>query len=242
MAIDKITTPAVTDDSVTLAKMAPGTDGNIISYDASGNPVAVATGSSGQVLTSAGAGAPPTFSTLPAGGSWVLLDTQTASGNPSTLESGAVFSATYDTYVVIIRRINLQSNGGLFMYIGTSGGYVTSGYRWSGSGVGGGVSLVTGDSNGGEISLLGGTGSSYHCNSTADCLSGVIWFHNPFNDYRTSIHGEMSWENATDVAAQINNFSAHPNTNTSYDRWKLAPSSGTFQSNTIIQTFGVINA
>ena len=63
MAIDKITTPAVTDDSVTLAKMAPGTDGNIISYDASGNPVAVATGSSGQVLTSAGAGAPPTFAT-----------------------------------------------------------------------------------------------------------------------------------------------------------------------------------
>ena len=65
MAIDKITTPAVTDDSVTLAKMAPGTDGNIISYDASGNPVAVATGSAGQVLTSAGAGAPPTFAAAP---------------------------------------------------------------------------------------------------------------------------------------------------------------------------------
>ena len=51
------------DDTVTLAKMAPGTDGNIISYDASGNPVAVATGSAAQVLTSAGAGAPPTFAT-----------------------------------------------------------------------------------------------------------------------------------------------------------------------------------
>ncbi len=51
------------DDSVTLAKMAPGTDGNIISYDASGDPVAVATGSSGQVLTSAGAGAVPSFQT-----------------------------------------------------------------------------------------------------------------------------------------------------------------------------------
>ena len=61
MAIDKITTPAVTDDSVTLAKMAPGTDGNIISYDASGNPVAVATGNDGQVLTSTGAGSPPAF-------------------------------------------------------------------------------------------------------------------------------------------------------------------------------------
>ena len=43
--------------------MAPGTDGNIISYDTSGNPVAVATGSSGQVLTSAGAGAVPSFQT-----------------------------------------------------------------------------------------------------------------------------------------------------------------------------------
>jgi hypothetical protein len=71
MAIDKITTPAVTDanittdkvtdNAITLAKMASGTDGNIISYDASGNPVAVATGTSGHVLTSAGAGAPPTF-------------------------------------------------------------------------------------------------------------------------------------------------------------------------------------
>jgi archaellum component FlaF (FlaF/FlaG flagellin family) len=48
-------------DAVSLAKMKAGTDGNIISYDASGNPVAIATGSDGQVLTSAGAGAPPAF-------------------------------------------------------------------------------------------------------------------------------------------------------------------------------------
>jgi hypothetical protein len=53
------------DNSVTLAKMASGTDGNIISYDASGDPVAVATGSDGQVLTSTGAGSPPAFEALP---------------------------------------------------------------------------------------------------------------------------------------------------------------------------------
>ena len=57
----------VADNAVTLAKMASGTDGNIISYDASGNPVAVATGSDGQVLTSTGAGSPPAFEALPAG-------------------------------------------------------------------------------------------------------------------------------------------------------------------------------
>ena len=58
---------SVPDNAITLAKMASGTDGNIISYDASGNPVAVATGNDGQVLTSAGAGAQPAFETLPAG-------------------------------------------------------------------------------------------------------------------------------------------------------------------------------
>ena len=63
MADNAIDTAQVADNAITLAKMASGTDGNIISYDASGNPVAVATGTAGQVLTSAGAGAPPTFQT-----------------------------------------------------------------------------------------------------------------------------------------------------------------------------------
>ena len=58
-----VATTEIQDDAVTLAKMAAGTDGNIISYDTSGNPVAVATGTSGQVLTSAGAGAVPSFQT-----------------------------------------------------------------------------------------------------------------------------------------------------------------------------------
>ena len=58
----------LTDNIVTLAKMASGTDGNIISYDASGNPVAIATGNDGQVLTSTGAGSPPAFEALPVGG------------------------------------------------------------------------------------------------------------------------------------------------------------------------------
>ena len=56
-----IDTDHLADNAVTLAKMASGTDGNIISFDASGNPVAIATGNDGQVLTSAGAGAPPAF-------------------------------------------------------------------------------------------------------------------------------------------------------------------------------------
>jgi len=63
-----IDTAHIADDQITLAKMAAGTDGNIITYDASGNPAAVATGSDGQVLTSAGAGQPPAFEAAAAGG------------------------------------------------------------------------------------------------------------------------------------------------------------------------------
>ena len=56
------------DDIISLAKLASGTDGNLITYDASGNPVAVATGDDGQVLTSAGAGNPCLFEAAAAGG------------------------------------------------------------------------------------------------------------------------------------------------------------------------------
>ena len=63
-----IDTAHIADNQITLAKLAGGTDGNIISFDASGDPVAIATGSDGQVLTSTGAGSPPAFEALPAAG------------------------------------------------------------------------------------------------------------------------------------------------------------------------------
>ena len=66
------------DDSVGLAQLAGGTDGNVITFDASGNPAYVATGTDGQVLTSTGAGSPPAFEALPAGGKVVqVVNTQT---------------------------------------------------------------------------------------------------------------------------------------------------------------------
>ena len=69
----------IADNSITLAKMASGTDGQVITYDASGNPVAVGPGTDGQVLTSTGAGSPPAFENVPAatslaGGSTVAGD------------------------------------------------------------------------------------------------------------------------------------------------------------------------
>ena len=106
MAITRIITPGVTDDAVTLDKMAPGTDGNLITYDASGNPAAVATGTAGQILTSAGAGAPPTFATA-------------ASTNPYTAQSN-----TESGYIKLVGGVIIQ--WGLFGTFGiASSGTVT---------------------------------------------------------------------------------------------------------------------
>ena len=52
---------ALADNAVGLAQMAGGTDGQIITYDANGDPIAVGPGNDGQVLTSTGAGSPPAF-------------------------------------------------------------------------------------------------------------------------------------------------------------------------------------
>ena len=67
LGADAVTTVKIQDNAVTLAKMAGGTDGNLITYDASGDPAYVATGAATNVLTSNGAGAAPTFQAAAAG-------------------------------------------------------------------------------------------------------------------------------------------------------------------------------
>jgi hypothetical protein len=102
-AIDALASSGVADDSITLAKMAHGTAGNLIAYDASGAPAAVATGTATQVLTSNGAGAAPTMQDVP-------------SSAPSTSEvltanAGASYGAV-GTYVMAISSYGQNSNPG----------------------------------------------------------------------------------------------------------------------------------
>lgn len=59
--------------NVDVADLASGTDGELITWDASGNPTTVAVGTSGHVLTSNGAGAAPTFQAAAGGGGGKVL-------------------------------------------------------------------------------------------------------------------------------------------------------------------------
>jgi len=125
-----VATAKIQDDAVTLAKMAAGTDGNIISYDASGNPVAIATGNDGQVLTSAGAGQPPAFEAA-GGGSWTLIEAQTASSD-SLIEFVGQFSATYDIYKIFATNVQGSADTQpIYLQWRQSGSYLTSTYRYA---------------------------------------------------------------------------------------------------------------
>jgi len=87
---DIVDAGTLADNAVGLAQMAGGTDGNIITYDTSGNPAAVATGSSGQILTSAGADAVPTFAAAASGGK--LLQVVVGEDSTSTTVATGTFT------------------------------------------------------------------------------------------------------------------------------------------------------
>jgi len=55
---------------VPVTELRTGTDGELITWDASGDPATVAVGTSTHVLTSNGAGAAPTFQAAGGGGQW----------------------------------------------------------------------------------------------------------------------------------------------------------------------------
>ena len=116
-----ITTDKIADDAVTLAKMASGTDGNLISYDASGNPAAVATGSLGNVLTSAGAGAPPTMS-MP---STITSDTSVGTGNSYDITG---IPAGVRCVHILFEGVSTASTSPILVQLGDAGGIETSGY------------------------------------------------------------------------------------------------------------------
>jgi hypothetical protein len=61
LADDIVTEAKMANDAIGLAELKAGTDGEIISWDASGNPVAIGAGTAGHFLKSQGAGSQPVF-------------------------------------------------------------------------------------------------------------------------------------------------------------------------------------
>jgi hypothetical protein len=110
---------SIQDDAVTLAKMAAGVDGVIITYDASGNPVHVGPGSDGEVLTSTGAGSPPAFEA--AGGAWAFIEEQTVSSGTALNFTTSISS--YPTIVFLGSEIVMtDSDSQVMIRVSVDGG------------------------------------------------------------------------------------------------------------------------
>jgi hypothetical protein len=74
-----------------------------VQYNNAGAFGAISSGTSGQVLTSAGSGSAPTWST-PSGGSWIYINTVTASAASTVDVTG--MNSTYDMYMIVAQNVS----------------------------------------------------------------------------------------------------------------------------------------
>lgn len=100
-------------DDFSYSQLADGTDGNLITWDASGVPALVATGNAGQFLTSNGAGTAPTFQSF---SSFILAtasDTLVASADNVQEENSDTYTKKKETIIRVggTIRVKFDLNG-----------------------------------------------------------------------------------------------------------------------------------
>tara|TARA_S200000501_G_scaffold118167_1_gene110906 strand:+ start:73 stop:846 length:774 start_codon:yes stop_codon:yes gene_type:complete len=181
-------TANIDDDAITLAKMAAGTDGNLITYDASGNPAAVAAGTSGHYLKSQGAGSVPVFAEVATGGgSWDHITTVTPTGSSQafTCGSGSTLNTNnHDLFKIeIIMSINSTTSEVLNMTpVGAGAIRIAGNYTRGGNDTGaltGYSSLsTTGAASSGVVDEVTATDPAVAiCGDGANRVSGTILYY-----------------------------------------------------------------
>jgi hypothetical protein len=98
--------------NVDVTDLATGTDGELITWDASGNPATVAAGTATHVLTSNGAGAAPTFQAAAGGGTpdATVLMPQPVEGAPSASSSYTYSGNTTASLHAIVFPVGIAVN------------------------------------------------------------------------------------------------------------------------------------
>lgn len=143
-------------------------------------------GTSGQVLTSNGAGALPTFQSLAASSSaYVLISTGTASSSSSIDFTG--LSTTYSAYKIIYNNLYPGTTNTQFvMLFSTDNGssFITSSYQYTGMAQGTGSYAAAASTNSSSI-LLSNSVSFYTTTNTVG--AGEITLFNPAGSQATKI-------------------------------------------------------
>ena len=230
-----VSTAKLGDDAVSLAKMASGTDGQVITYDASGNPSAVGPGTDGQVLTSTGAGSPPAFED--AGGSlYTKVSSVTLSG--TAVANSSVFSSTYKHYFVTFDNCGTGTSGSYFRFKlyksdGTTADNVSGGSLFGYQGASSGTAYARHWVNA-NASIAEGL------NTAVTGASGYMYVFNARStSYKPSFMGQVSYryENTYGATAHIGGWMNSANLHTGF-YWY---SQNAFGGSAVVTTYGITN-
>ena len=159
------------------------TDGGVLIGNAAGAIQVTSAGTSGQVLTSNGAGVDPTFQNS-SSGAMTFLGSATASAS-ATLDFTSLITATYDTYMFILQDI-VPATDNTILYIRTSTNNSTfdagaSDYTWSKSTTGIGSSSTFTTSSTGSTFIAVNDSADWGLSNVATegGMSGTVMLHNP---------------------------------------------------------------
>lgn len=241
IADDAITEAKMATDAIGITELKAGTDGNIISFDSSGDPVYIATGNDGQVLTSAGAGAQPAFEAV-GGGLTFISSTDISSA--ATYAFTAVDASSYDGYGFFFQNV-IPVTDAVFLWMRTSsnGGSSydagSSDYNWSAAALG----TYKYDVASAEIGLTSNHAATSHQVGSATNESGVsgwVWLCGPHLTGYTMVSWELATFPADGYANNMNGCGIRLE-NADVDACQFLFSSGSIESGTI-NAFGVANA
>jgi hypothetical protein len=188
-------------------------------------------GTSGQVLTSGGSGAAPTWATASAG-AMTFISVQTISGTPSTLDFTSGISSTYDDYVVIFENVAFSAAAAKhLMLFYKSGAYQSENYR---------SNYIYSNSSSGQVDNTGETTflvlNRQSTSTGANLRSGIVNLYN--------LNSTTGWSQSCTWAAQSNGASGTGTDNTitfgggtnevaaAVTRLRFQAGSGTFISGT----------
>ena len=196
IADDAVTEAKVANDAISLTELKAGTDGELITWDASGNPAAVGAGTSGHYLKSQGAGSVPVFAAGPSAG-LTFISRTTISGTPSDVTISSGIDSTYTNYMILLSHIEFSSASSRcdFRWGNASGIYSANiGYnsrRHTASG-------TVQDFNGANTSEAQLTKTEYDgTNSNTGGLSGRFFMFHPAANAHTIFTYELEMQSAS---------------------------------------------
>lgn len=185
------------------------------------------TGTSGQVLTSNGAAALPTWQ--PAGsGAMTLLQTQTASSS-ATIDFTSNITSAYKTYLCIFQRVKPATDAVSLYLLTGNGSFASTGYAWANEQTAGGSSTPDGNTSDTQLRLNAGAVIG---NAAAEHISGYVYINDPSNtDGYPMFNWDLGLLNASSAYFRVYGGGTY-NTSGAVDRIRFLFSSGNIASGT----------